>query len=726
MRKCECYCAAATILVVGFLFLAGTGMTQEMATVQYDTISTWSGTTYYRCTVEGGGGVDGVIRVTAVESYRLFVNGTLKGVSPDTLWKTLEVYAVTSTDYTIIKKDTLLELGIEVTNSGNGLGNGLYVEIDIDTLRVTSSLNKRTAVWYWTGVPQTDDSWTTLNVTDPETTPDWTFVQNGDIHAVEIENRRNIEGEVIAGFYENVDRASISGGGLSLKTTRGENYAFDRPSNVSKVVDGRLVTDWQHTSPPLHFKIFIDLEHRRKVNRVDVYTSGNDLAQFMTNSLRGFSVQVSDDRYRWSEVAVKHEVGLVDLSEHDTQIVEIEPAKDTRYIQLEVTEVRPGSVIPKVSEVNIFGIGYAFEGEYISDPINFANPSLKNFGMVNWDADVPDNTSLTMQFRSANSVAVLDTTRWSQEYTVSGIYPAIPEPMTYVQYKINLETKDTEIRPVLRTIDFSHSTDYLAVSSVKGAVVPNDIYMGQDTTFTYIIDYTLTASDSGIASIVLNVPSLVDTGTVSMVSSAPGSLPSYNKRVNLDSLIISFDNPLTAVTATDTLYITFNSKLFNNAHALRGYLFAPNSTNPLNIAENRAVLDATENLYYSWNIYSLDVLDKTLVEVKPNPRVFTPNGDGICDYTVFGFVLAKVESADITIKIFDLNGRMIHFIERTDVVPGDYTRWLDDVGAQSMPGYWDGKNKDKDLVPPGIYLYQVEVNVDVGDQVASGTVIVSY
>ena len=69
---------------------------------------------------------------------------------------------------------------------------------------------------------------------------------------------------------------------------------------------------------------------------------------------------------------------------------------------------------------------------------------------------------------------------------------------------------------------------------------------------------------------------------------------------------------------------------------------------------------------------------------------------------------------------------MVHKIERTGVQPGDYKEWASETQAMSMPGYWNGKDDDGDLLPPGIYIYEVELDVDAGDQKASGTVIVAY
>ena len=46
--------------------------------------------------------------------------------------------------------------------------------------------------------------------------------------------------------------------------------------------------------------------------------------------------------------------------------------------------------------------------------------------------------------------------------------------------------------------------------------------------------------------------------------------------------------------------------------------------------------------------------------------------------------------------------------------------------AKKLPGYWNGKDEDGELVPPGIYVYQVIAETDEGDVVEGGTVVVAY
>ena len=83
----------------------------------------------------------------------------------------------------------------------------------------------------------------------------------------------------------------------------------------------------------------------------------------------------------------------------------------------------------------------------------------------------------------------------------------------------------------------------------------------------------------------------------------------------------------------------------------------------------------------------------------PNP--FTPNGSGdTTDRTIF-YVATKTRSADFTVSIYDINGRLVKRLE----------------GGRRT---WDGTDEDGRVVEGGLYIYQIQSK----DQIVSGTVVV--
>jgi hypothetical protein len=86
--------------------------------------------------------------------------------------------------------------------------------------------------------------------------------------------------------------------------------------------------------------------------------------------------------------------------------------------------------------------------------------------------------------------------------------------------------------------------------------------------------------------------------------------------------------------------------------------------------------------------------------VEPNP--FTPNGDGINDVARIGLSLFKVFAPrPLTLRVYTLGGRQVRVLEKQAV-----------GGRQVFE--WDGLDASGTLVPPGLYLVQVEADADAG------------
>ena len=82
--------------------------------------------------------------------------------------------------------------------------------------------------------------------------------------------------------------------------------------------------------------------------------------------------------------------------------------------------------------------------------------------------------------------------------------------------------------------------------------------------------------------------------------------------------------------------------------------------------------------------------------------VLTPNGDGINDETRFEFpVLRLGGQRTVRTRLYDLGGGLVReWIERRPLVSGSYTV------------RWSGDDQSGRLVPPGIYLLEIEVEAD--------------
>ena len=96
--------------------------------------------------------------------------------------------------------------------------------------------------------------------------------------------------------------------------------------------------------------------------------------------------------------------------------------------------------------------------------------------------------------------------------------------------------------------------------------------------------------------------------------------------------------------------------------------------------------------------------DEIIRDFSLESQVFTPNGDGVNDELVVSFGVARVGAErPVTLTVYDLSGVETNRIEERRPDPrGNYTF------------RWDGKDHLGELVPPGIYLARVKVDVDSG------------
>ena len=96
-------------------------------------------------------------------------------------------------------------------------------------------------------------------------------------------------------------------------------------------------------------------------------------------------------------------------------------------------------------------------------------------------------------------------------------------------------------------------------------------------------------------------------------------------------------------------------------------------------------------------------------------KVFTPNNDGTNDVAMISYDLLEIiGSAAVTIEISDLAGRMVR-----EVYAG-----ADPIGHYEWE--WDGRDDADDLVPPGIYVFRIEVDADLEKITDLGIVNVAY
>ena len=660
------------------------------------TQDTYRNTLYYRTTFAADSSASGLLHIAAVDSFAVYFNGVAIGANAS--WNQVRTYPVN-----VLSGDNAL--AVEVVNRGLGVGNGLLAVIAVDSLRYGET-DPKAQTWYWTARLPADSDWQVADIAEQ---PGWQVVQAGSADRALIEGLPDPAPDLVAGFPGGTDIGGVAGS-VVLKQIRGENLALGRPSNRIEAVDGDLRTAWEPPVSSVNFVASIDLQQRRLIRAVRVLTEGPEFAQ---NSLQGYSVQVSDNEIRWSEVGVLHDI----LQFERTEVV-FNPTW-TRFVRIVIIDVN-GVSQPKVAEIQVFGEGFAEEGVFLSAPLDLGAPDRrKNFGRIAWHADIPLRTDLSVQFRSGATPAAFADPQggWSTPQVAGGILFPGPEPGRFLQYRVNMESRDPEKSPLFRDLSIEYSTEDIAASTARGRVEPNRVPMGVDTTFVYTLDVEIGAGDQGVKSLQIAVPGQAQLGPD--IDLGPAVLAEWFSTQHLLTLI--FAEPLRQSTQ---LQIPFRTRSYAHLHRFRAFLFSLGSENPLNAAPNQDEDPRTQRPH-SWTLVTTTVAGQVLEQVRANPPIFSPNGDGINDATVIELVLSRVDVArPVSMRIFDLSGRTVARLRPPALSAGTYLRLSG--RERESPGYWDGRNDRGNLVPPGLYLFQVKVELDAGDEVHSGHVAVVY
>jgi len=123
------------------------------------------------------------------------------------------------------------------------------------------------------------------------------------------------------------------------------------------------------------------------------------------------------------------------------------------------------------------------------------------------------------------------------------------------------------------------------------------------------------------------------------------------------------------------------------------------------LVSNFALLSAGEEGNAEMLAFNISASGFEINEGYPRPRVFTPNGDGSNDEVTFKY--ENIDESSIVCWIYDIKGSVV--------------RQLDIVGDGEDEFAWDGKDEGGNIVPSGIYIYQIEVE----GQTINGTIVLA-
>ena len=497
----------------------------------------------------------------------------------------------------------------------------------------------------------------------------------------------------------------------ALDTT--ENLAFGKNAvditgaSVPKVTDGKTTSEWKSGEvDALHYFLTVDLETNRLVDSVRVLPKKRQEYKF----IKGYSIKLSTDNVSWT-------IAAMDLNLTATEIGTSFTPQVARYVKIEIENIDKINEVV-VAEIEVYGRGFLGQGTYTSSSkaLNPGTAVVKNFGIASWEADVPEDTDLSIQFRTGDSKTPGGAwSEWSEEYRVStGVLFTCFEPRKYLQYKVNLSTTDPSVSPCLKELSIKYSTFLLATNSSASIKVvadsinaaPDTVTVGRLTDLVYTMDFEFDEDSKGFHEIFIATPNKAEVTDCYFVSQDTIQIPvtgGYTWSSTNEGITIELPATLREDT---TLAVDFRIKLYDEQND-----FPAMALNRASSPENPQFVDQQGT--DAWRVVTTGCMEKVLLEVEADPNPFSPNGDKICDYTRFKYTVAKIAvPREVTISVFNLSGKLVWEHKETQLT-GDYEP------------QWDGKDNDGELVNPGLYIFRIKVKADE-TSISTGTIVVAY
>ncbi len=383
-----------------------------------------------------------------------------------------------------------------------------------------------------------------------------------------------------------------------------------------------------------------------------------------------------------------------------------------------------------------------------------------------------------MRGEITEEIRLPDWSSWSQVYDWSGQSFLSPSPRRYTQLELALVSDDPDTCLTLNSLSINYTDPW--IKGVMGEITPRFAPADLPQDFVYTVSSLRGYRDTGFDRVMINVPSPVDSSDVSLrvngVSVPPKSIIAGDDSLVLDiaevvqahrvtmregtirkglttfvvreDLLIAGRDTLalygapvtiqgsrvtigsTRITVRGGSVTVADSTLLSGTITLEGDSLAVHN-DPVEIGfkcrfiENCTLLDAFVGNSAKPGLWqridpvrrkattvalpSLPASDDLIGNLSITPRIITPNGDGANDEMTISFSIFKVNKP-AKVTIYDLRGEMIKELEP----------------ASGNPYVWDGRDSSGERVAPGIYVCQIHVDADAGDNTATRTVGVAY
>ncbi|MBT5452332.1 MAG: hypothetical protein HOK90_24290, partial [Gemmatimonadetes bacterium] len=386
-------------------------------------------------------------------------------------------------------------------------------------------------------------------------------------------------------------------------------------------------------------------------------------------------------------------------------------------------------------ELQVFGAGHPSRVVFSSPLIDLG--SDKQVQTLRWGADAPAGSHLEVRSRSGNELQLqvtyhdknnkevtakkygklipsfkgrIDTafsaggdwSPWSNIYLRPGEAFQSPSPRRYMELQVALISARAERGVQLDWLEIEF--DNPLAQQVLGEIFPVQVQPGKQTEFTYYIQPRQIAG-TGFDRLLLETSAPVEFKGV--------WVDGERQEVVLEETDRGFAVTLPApIRESRLLELRFVGTVFVDATRFDAFLA---DSRDAALARQRVDSgDAYAEVVSSTNAVRLPVAPQLLANVSIEPRILTPNADGVNDVLRVEFDLVNVLAPRLVgLRVFDMAGRLLQVLEEQGLA-GD--------GAL----VWDGGAQDGVRVPPGLYVAELRINGDGGIQSRRRVISVAY
>ncbi len=444
--------------------------------------------------------------------------------------------------------------------------------------------------------------------------------------------------------------------------------------------------------------IRLDLQASRVVNRVVTRVFPANSVNFR---VRGYSIYVGLDTVTFKKVkqiAENERANTDDFFDPET----------ARYVMLRVDKQDPSltnAFSTTFGEIEVYGVGYLQQGT-VTARVRDAQVGV-NWGRASWRANTPPGTAVRIQVRTGDTPTVGSSwSTWSNEVTVPNSLFNVYEPRRYMQYRANLYTSSVET-PRLDEVTITADTQLVA-QSATARVLPQTAQILKESEFDYQVTVEANSRSTGVDTLVLftEIPLVVLAVKVNDLD-----IP-FEVKFQPGQIVIGFG---TTINFSASINVHFRFTPFLDQTILPSQVIS--KKNALNPQRVDAQLTGT---VAGWTLTAFGVPEKVIVGARADPNPFTPNNDGRNDVTFFSFFVSNlVVERPVSLKIFDISGRLVRTVMDT--------RTTAQAFVEQNAIRWDGRGDNGRVLPPGLYLYQIKVDVDgLWPAVITKTVSIAY